>query len=161
MSRNVTILRIADAAECAPVRELAVQHARHEQSATVIPRDWADRIANLIHMERLNLFVAMVSGNPVGYAALTSDVETWEASPYGHLDCLYVVEKYRDAGVGRLLMDAVILYAQDQGFDELQWQTPAWNDKAIRFYDRLGGKRQTKQRFALALRSREKGSAGV
>ena len=53
---------------------------------------------------------------------LTSDVETWAATPYGHLDCLYVVEKYRKAGVGRLLMDAVILYAQDQGFGELQWQ---------------------------------------
>ncbi|WP_247040623.1 GNAT family N-acetyltransferase [Arthrobacter rhizosphaerae] len=152
MSRIVTIVRIAGTAECAPIRELAVEHARHEQSPTVIPLDWADRIAKLIHVGRLNLFVAMVSGNPVGYAALTSDVETWAALPYGHLDCLYVDEEYRDFGVGRLLMDAVIVYAQDQGFGELQWQTPAWNAKAIRFYDRLGGKRQAKQRFTLALR---------
>ncbi|MGX9899682.1 N-acetyltransferase family protein [Arthrobacter sp. SA17] len=117
----------------------------------MIPLDWADRIAKLMDMGRLDLFVAMASGNPVGYAALTSDVETWAASPYGHLDCLYVDEEYRNAGVGRLLMDAVILYAQDQGFDELQWQTPAWNAKAIRFYDRLGGKQQAKQRFSLTL----------
>ena len=132
------------------MRALAEAHARHERSDIVVPADWATRILDLITTKRLELFVAEVSGTPIGFATLTHDVGTWAAAPYAHLESLYVAEGHRDAGVGRLLADAVIERARERGSGELQWQTPAWNSGAIRFYSRLGARQQSKERFTLA-----------
>ena len=151
MSAMVSIVRATTAAECASVRALAVAHARYERSDTVVPADWATRILDLIRTERLELFLAEVSATPVGFATLTHDVGTWAAAPYAHLDSLYVAEGHRDAGVGKLLTDAVIELARERGSGELQWQTPTWNSGAIRFYNRLGARQQRKERFTLAL----------
>jgi ribosomal protein S18 acetylase RimI-like enzyme len=41
-------------------------------------------------------------------------------------------------------------HARAQGCEALQWQTPVWNEGAIRFYDRLGATRLAKQRYTLA-----------
>ena len=61
-----------------------------------------------------------------------------------------MAEGHRDGGVGKLLAHAVIELARERGSGELQWQTPAWNSGAIRFYSRLGARQQSKERFTLA-----------
>ena len=68
---------------------------------------------------------------------------------FGHLDCLYVAEAQRGAGLGRLLVKAVASSAAARGYRELQWQTPEWNLAAIRFYESLGASRRPKERFTL------------
>ena len=130
---------------------LAAAHARYEHSATIIPADWAGRVEELLHTGQIALFAALVAGKPIGYASLTWGVSTWTASPYGHLDCLYVDDAHRNEGIGRRLLDAVIAHTQDLGLGDLQWQTPPWNVAAIRFYRRLGADQQTKERFTLTL----------
>lgn len=153
MTVPVDVLRVTTAAECAPVRELVMAHALHERSDLVVPADWSARVAQLIHAGRLDLFVASAEGAAIGYASVTTDSATWSAAPYAHLDCLFVVEGRRDLGVGRRLLDAVVDHVSARGLDELQWQTPAWNDDAIRFYRRRGAFGTTKERFTLALAS--------
>lgn len=133
------------------MRPLAVAHARHERSAVTVPADWADRVAALIAAGRIDLLVASIDGRVVGYATVTSDVDTWSAEPYAHLECLFVAEGHRDRGVGRLLVDRVVEHVRAGGYDELQWQTPAWNEDAIRFYRRLGAVGSAKERFTLAV----------
>ncbi|MEA5457258.1 GNAT family N-acetyltransferase [Sinomonas sp. JGH33] len=117
----------------------------------MISEDWAARAAGLVRDGRLDLFVAVAGSKPVGYAAVTYDVGTWNAATYAHLDCLYVVGDYRGVGTGRRLFGAVVQHSRDLGHSELQWQTPAWNDGAIRFYRRLSPAEQAKQRFTLDL----------
>jgi GNAT superfamily N-acetyltransferase len=151
VSSAVTIRQATSPLECATVRPLVEAHARYERSETTLPPDWDSRTADLIEAARLVLFVAVAAGAPVGYATLTHDVATWSAAPYAHLDCLYVNDAHRDAGIGRLLIDAAVQCARDRGYSELQWQTPAWNVAAVRFYDRLGARRQAKERFCLAV----------
>lgn len=148
---DVTVRRGVDAAGCAPVRDLVVAHAQHERSDAAVPADWAEGAARLIAAGRLDLFVAEVEGEAVGYASVTTDVATWTAAPYAHLDCLFVAERWRDLGVGRLLVGAVVDHVRTRGLGELQWQTPAWNEDAIRFYRRLGAQGRRKERFTLAL----------
>ncbi len=130
------------------MRALAEAHARYERSDTVVPADWATRIVDLIRTKRLELFVAEVSD-------LLSASDAHDESERGSgsiraSDSLYLAEGHRDAGVGKLLADAVIERARERGSGELQWQTPAWNSGAIRFYSRLGARQQSKERFTLA-----------
>jgi len=100
---------------------------------------------------RIDLFVARSAGEPVGYATLTRGVSTWDAEPYGYLDCLFVAEGHRSSGLGVLLIEAVVARSRELDLGDLQWQTPEWNDGAIRFYERLGATRLAKQRFTLAV----------
>lgn len=148
---SLVIARVTGVADCARVRPLVVAHIRHEQSGAVVPLDWAERTAQLIHEGRLTLLVALDSERPVGYATITRDVSTWTAGAYAHLDCLYVDDEHRNAGVGRQLVDGVITCTREHGIAELQWQTPPWNEAAIRFYERLGAHHQLKERFTLML----------
>lgn len=146
----VSVRRAVTAADCAPVRPLVHAHARHERSDVVVPAHWADRVAREVAAGRLDLFVAASGGTPIGYAAVTTDVATWSAERYAHLDCLFVAAGHRDRGVGRLLVGVVFDHVRGRGLGELQWQTPAWNDDAVRFYRRLGARHATKERFVLA-----------
>jgi GNAT superfamily N-acetyltransferase len=90
-------------------------------------------------------------GGPIGYATATREFSTWSGKPFLHLDCLYLTETARGAGVGSLLFDAVKLFATRQGLDELQWQTPDWNVAAERFYLKHGASVTAKRRFRLDL----------
>ncbi|WP_406129515.1 GNAT family N-acetyltransferase [Streptomyces canus] len=66
-----------------------------------------------------------------------------------HMDCLFLLPGHRGLGLGVLLMDAVAAEARALGLDEVQWQTPVWNDGAIRFYDRMGARARQKVRYSL------------
>ncbi|WP_213815436.1 GNAT family N-acetyltransferase [Glaciihabitans sp. dw_435] len=151
MTATVSVDRVEVLRADAPERALAVAHAQFEKSTIVIPADWAARTSRLIAAGQLDLFVARSSGQALGYATLTRGVSTWAAEPYGYLDCLFVAEGHRDAGVGPLLVTAVAEHARSVGLRELQWQTPSWNAGAIRFYTRLGAARSGKEHFALRL----------
>jgi len=148
---TVTISRIQELADDAAERSLAVAHALYEKSATTVPLDWASRMTAFIAAGRIDLFVARSAGEPVGYATLTRGVSTWDAEPYGYLDCLFVAEGHRSSGLGVLLIEAVVARSRELDLGDLQWQTPEWNDGAIRFYERLGATRLAKQRFTLAV----------
>ncbi|WP_169804477.1 GNAT family N-acetyltransferase [Sphingomonas pituitosa] len=89
------------------------------------------------------------SGRPMGYATATRDFSTWSGKPFLHLDCLYIAETARGAGVGTKLLGAVKHFAVQRGIAELQWQTPEWNAPAERFYLQQGAAVTGKRRFRL------------
>lgn len=99
---------------------------------------------------RVQAWLLTQGGQAAGYAAATLDFATLSARPFLHLDCLYVDDALRGRGWGHELMATVRLHAKTKGCAELQWQTPAWNEGAIRFYDRSGATRNLKQRYVLA-----------
>jgi GNAT superfamily N-acetyltransferase len=148
---EISIVRARTETECEAVRPLAQAHAVYERSATVLVDDWSARISRMITAAQLHLFVALRGGEAVGYATTATTVETWTAAPYAELDCLFVHEGTRGAGVGALLVAAAADAARADGCRELQWQTPAWNEGAIRFYQRIGARSTSKERFTLAL----------
>ena len=147
----VTVHHARTEADFAPVRALAQAHARFEQSNVVLPADWSRRMAGLTAAGRVDLFVATAEDEAVGYASVTNDVSTWTGATYAHLDCLYLADGHRGHGSGLLLFDAVVGRARSVGRTELQWQTPAWNEGAIRFYRRTGAHSHDKTRFVLPL----------
>ena len=100
---------------------------------------------------RLHAIVAEGDGGLAGYATASLEVSTWQASEFLHLDCLYLRAGARGAGVGRRILDRVRVLACELGASEVQWQTPDWNDDAVRFYERQGAVYRDKKRFTLDL----------
>ena len=66
------------------------------------------------------------------------------------MDCLYLREEARGAGLGPHLVREIAQLARQLGCSTVQWQTPIWNERAIRFYQRLGAIGKQKVRFFLA-----------
>lgn len=97
------------------------------------------------------LFVAAQSEALVGYAALTFDYALWRGRGWAHLDCLYVDAAHRGRAIGHRLLRAAAEAARTCGADRMEWQTPAWNRRAIAFYRREGAALAGKARFAMAL----------
>jgi GNAT superfamily N-acetyltransferase len=151
MTVPVTIDIAVSSHDYATVRTLVQRHVIYEQSDVVMPDDWEQLTANQVSAGNVVIFIARADGCAIGYASLTSDVGTWTGERFGHLDCLYVDESRRGTGLGSLLVEAVASEARARGYSALQWQTPAWNSTAIRFYERLGATHRSKERFALVL----------
>ncbi|MGW7429809.1 N-acetyltransferase family protein [Streptomyces sp. NPDC054861] len=134
------------------VAELAAEHAAYEKSPPPAP-GLADRLARLLfgpEPTRLRCLVAeLPDGTLAGYASCAPELSTWDAAEYLHLDCLYLSPTQRGLGLGPLFITALHTEARALGLTELQWQTPAWNEGAIRFYDRLGATSKPKLRYFL------------
>lgn len=145
-------VRPAGRADLPRVAELAFLHAEYERSAPPVP-DLTERLDALLFgtpRPRLRCLVAeSPDGEVVGYATCAPEVSTWDGREYLHMDCLFLLSAHRGLGLGALLMDAVTEEARRLGLTEVQWQTPAWNEGAIRFYDRLGARAKEKLRYFL------------
>ncbi len=81
----------------------------------------------------------------------TREFSTWRAAAFMHMDCLYVLAGYRNMGIGVRLMAALRDFCASEDIDQVQWQTPDWNNDAARFYQRLGARQRTKRRFTWQL----------
>ena len=88
-----------------------------------------------------------------GFASAALEYSTWRTRTYFHLDCLYLQREIRGQGWGRCLMAEVQEKALLLGCEELQWQTPQWNEPAQKFYKRLGASVTTKCRFSLKIKA--------
>jgi ribosomal protein S18 acetylase RimI-like enzyme len=127
---------------------LCAEHARYEGCDYSADGKHAGLLRALsTSPPRLWLWVAEVDEELVGYAAASREFSTWQACDFLHLDCLYVSAAQRGAGIGALLLQTVARHAQQCGLQEIQWQTPAWNQDAARFYRRAGATGKSKLRF--------------
>lgn len=144
-------IRPALPADIPQLISLFAEHAAFEAAPFRADAQFPDRLAATAFgaQPRLLLWLATGAENSIGYAAASREFSTWTASEYLHLDCLYVREARRGGGVGGQLIDAVSERARQMGLAEMQWQTPAWNGRAIDFYLRFGAKALQKQRFYL------------
>lgn len=147
---ELRVRRLA-AADAEALSALCAEHAAFERAAAP-PAGHAAALAGWL---RTGHIVAFGLEDPAtalrGYASLTVDVSTLRGAAFAHLDCLYLCEGFRGAGRGSLLVSAVRAHAALLGLDTMEWQTPAWNTPAQRFYERQGATGSVKQRYALAL----------
>ena len=134
--------------------ELCAEHAEYERS------EYSRAGKNELLAEylfgarpRVHVLVAETPGGLVGYASWSSEVSTWRAKDHACLDCLYLRPDARGQGLGEDLVRAVARESRALGFDWMEWQTPAWNERAIEFYTRLGAGHTTKARFGVETRT--------
>jgi GNAT superfamily N-acetyltransferase len=137
--------------ELADVVALITEHAVYEKAEPPAP-GLEERLWSLLFgspAPRLRCLVAELDGTVVGYATCSAEVSTWDGTEYLHMDCLFLRDGHRGLGIGESLMAAVRDEARALGLGQVQWQTPAWNEGAIRFYDRIGAVSKEKLRFFL------------
>lgn len=141
-------IRFAEKADMPQIIALCAAHAAYEKSA-YDPAGKEERLASALFGERPLLYclVAEKAGKLLGYATYMYQYSTWDAEQYVYMDCLYLHDAYRSQGIGKELMLAIKETANSSGCQLIQWQTPDFNEGAIRFYQRMGAYAKAKERF--------------
>ena len=145
---GMCLVRPAQIDDVVAIVTLCGEHAQFEH--VVYDRtDKATRLHEALFapMPKLCAWVAVVDGDVVGYATASGQYSTWDAAEHLHMDCLYLRQEHRNSGIGPAMVSLVVEQARELGYREVQWQTPAWNADACRFYRRFGGSGQQKVRF--------------
>jgi GNAT superfamily N-acetyltransferase len=87
---------------------------------------------------RVEAFLALVDGVPVGYTFIYETYSTFLALPTLYLEDLFVLPAYRGQKAGSALFRAMIREAYARGCGRMEWQVLDWNRLAIDFYERYG-----------------------
>lgn len=132
--------------------ELCRKHAEFEQ-VNYSPIGKQELLKNVIFSSNPKLFCLVVEINKKigGYATYTYDFSTWDAKNFMYLDCLFIEENFRGYKIGEKIFENLKQIAENENCINIQWQTPTFNERAIKFYNRIGGVGKNKIRFAIDL----------
>jgi len=146
-------IRKAQASDTDQLILLLHEHASFE-GALISPRaSFKEDLLKLLYDEsKIQCLVLEQEDNILAYATFMVQYSTWDAGHYLYLDCLYVKKEFRGCGFGSRLMDSIGEWARMNKLNQVQWQTPADNEKAIMFYRKIGAVDKSKSRFFWAPR---------
>lgn len=83
--------------------------------------------------------IASLDGEPVGYAIFYPCFSTFRSMPGLFLEDLFVSQRARGNGIGKLLLAEIARIARSRGFERIDLNVLEWNASAIGFYEALGG----------------------
>ncbi len=113
----------------------------------IVPQSLLDRLA-LASRERQwieiltrgdsRVLVAEASGDIVGFVSFGNSRDQNEAPNVAEIYAIYVVSSRWSTGVGRLLWEGALEHLRRLGFTKVTVWVLSGNEKAIRFYQRVG-----------------------
>lgn len=151
MTRNPEI-RFVENHDIESLVQLCQLHAIYEKS-DFKPLGKAEELTRHLFSENPPLYCLVVEmeNEIIGYATYMKQFSTWDAGFYVYMDCLFLTEKSRGLGIGERLINRIKQEAEKLDCNLIQWQTPEFNTRAMKFYDRIGGVSKTKERYFLNL----------
>jgi ribosomal protein S18 acetylase RimI-like enzyme len=131
---------------------LCEKHAAYEQAA-YNPEGKDALLTDILFHQNPKLFCLIVQSGEkiVGYATYTLDCSTWDAAFYMYMDCLYLEPEYRGFNIGEVMIKRLVAIAEENKCVNVQWNTPDFNERAIKFYRRIGAAEKKKMRFYMAI----------
>ena len=95
-------------------------------------------IEQMIASENLfQCFIAETSNNEIaGFASFYFVYNSWSGKGL-YLDDLYVKASFRKHGIGKLLLETIVLLAKEEQCKKIRWQVSKWNSNAIDFYKKM------------------------
>ncbi len=100
-------------------------------------------VEDIFDRKRVSLLVASDRGKLVGYALYFYNYSSFVARPSLYLEDLYVLDEYRQRGIGFALFRRCVDIALAEGCGRMEWAVLTWNEKALSFYDKLGARRMS------------------
>jgi GNAT superfamily N-acetyltransferase len=98
------------------------------------------REALFTEQPKTNALLAEYDGKTVGIATYYFTYSTFITKPGIWLDDLYILENYRNLGVGKALIEELRLIAKQNNCGRIDWMVARDNSHGIEFYEKLGAK---------------------
>lgn len=144
-------IRYAEPRDIDEIIKLCAEHAEFEQAKfSVIGK--AKKLVAFLFSDNPPVFCLVAEyddGEIIGYTTFMPEFSTWDADYYVYMDCLYLRPQVRNFGIGEQLIKEIAKFAKSRNIKQLQWHTPTFNERAIKFYQRIGASSKEKMRFYL------------
>lgn len=99
-------------------------------------------LKNICNSEESELFVAEYDNEIVGIVEInikrTVNNFLKKDREWVSLDTIMIKEKYRNNGIGEMLMDTVLDWSREKNINRIELNVYEFNKSAIKFYQRLG-----------------------
>lgn len=143
-------IRNAEPKDIDEIIKLCAEHAEYER-AEFSTHGKAEKLAEILFSENPPVFcLVVVSENKLlGYTTFMPEFSTWDADYYVYMDCLFLRPQARNFGIGERLIKEIAKFAKSRNIQQVQWHTPGFNERAIKFYHRIGANSKEKTRFYL------------
>jgi len=110
-------------------------------------KKWSKHMAevfeNLSKRESSKIFVAEDESQAfLGYLFVGESGDTMTGENYGFVYDIFVEEKSRGKGIGKILMEKAESYCRKNGYSRISLMVSTYNEPAIRLYTRMGFKRE-------------------
>jgi GNAT superfamily N-acetyltransferase len=129
-----TIIRRAVVEDCPRIMELIKELALYEKAPEQVTMTMEHFVETGFGANPLWwAFVAEVDGLVQGFALYYIRFSTWKGTRL-YLEDLLVTNEMRGKGLGKLLLDQLIVEAKEKKFSGMMWQVLDWNEPAINFY---------------------------
>lgn len=76
----------------------------------------------------------------IGFALYFYNFSTFLTKPGIYLEDIFIKEKYRNKGYGKLVFEFLINKAKEENLGRIEWVCLDWNEPSIKFYEKLGAK---------------------
>ena len=135
------LIRSAGIEDAATISQMVGELADYERLAdhnSATP----ETIAKALSLEsgRIEVILAEIDGQAVGFAAFFTTYSTFAAKPGIYLEDLFVKPDLRHQGIGGRLLGEVARIAHERDCGRMEWTTLLWNTEAIEFYEGLGAR---------------------
>lgn len=87
------------------------------------------------------MIISSPGGDEAGLLIYFFNYSTWSAAPGVCLEELYVVPEYRRHGYAQMLVEAMAGEAKKAGCVKMDWVCLQGNQRALKFYEKMGAKR--------------------
>lgn len=134
-------IRPATAADVPIILELIRALATYERAPNDVTAT-EDGLSKVLFGEKpaAEVLLAFENKTAVGFAIFFHNFSTWLGRPGLYLEDLFVRPEDRGKGYGRALLIHLAKIARDRGCGRMEWAVLDWNEPAIQFYRKLGGK---------------------
>lgn len=88
----------------------------------------------------VEILIAEYDKKIAGQAIFFKNFSTFLGKPGIYLEDLYVKPEMRGKGIGRALLDKIILLAKERNYGRVEWSVLDWNTSAIEFYKKIGAR---------------------
>ncbi len=91
---------------------------------------------------RYEAYLGYIDEIPAGYITFYFTYSTFNAKPTLYLEDIFVLEEWRNHGLGKSLFEFCRNTAKTRSCGRMDWTVLTWNEPSIAFYEKKGGKRQ-------------------
>ena len=127
------IIRSAEPKDVSSILDLIIGLAVYENEPDQVDTTVEKLHHDLFIAKYCEALVAEHNGEVKAFTIYYTSYSTWKG-PCIYLEDLYVLEDYRQTGIGSKLFECVVNVAKERGYARMDWQVLEWNKPAIEFY---------------------------
>lgn len=132
-------IRFATRDDVPELLALIRQLAAYERKADKVITAEADLLRDGFGPQpKFRALLAEWDGQAAGYASTFYFYSTYQGRPAIFIEDLFVIDRFRDQGIGKSLLSAIAKLAINEGCFGLRWEVLDWNRPAIAWYEKLG-----------------------